>query len=142
MTETTTGSATVSVLFTDEDLGLIRRVLTFADAQVPIEDQLGGKIYPTEETRRHAVELESKLEAAGITVSSGLYTAFDPFEVRDRVATARYVDPDGYEHNVKGLVTGVEQLEDGTWELRLGKTKFYYTDPANFKANIYVELNT
>jgi hypothetical protein len=69
-----------------------------------------------------------------------LFTPFDPYDVRDKIATARYQDPDGYEHNIKGLITGVEQNEDETWTLRFGRTEFVYADRSEVQKNVFVDL--
>jgi hypothetical protein len=128
-------------VITADDLPLIRRLLTFAEAQLPVEDQLGGKIYPTEDTQLKAQDLAKRLEAVGIGVDPGMYIAFDPFAARDRVGTVHYFE-DGYEHIVKGLITGVEQDEsDGSWTVRLARSVATFDTVEDFKANVRVELD-
>jgi hypothetical protein len=128
------------LLFDADDLSLIRRLLTFADAQVPIEDQLGSKIYPTEETRKRALAMEERLDNEGVTVVPGHYVAFDPFSARDRIGTIHYFDG-GYEHIIKGLITSVEQTDTGSWEVRLGTSVAVFDTVEDFKANVRVELD-
>lgn len=126
---------------TEEDLPLIRRLLTFAEAQLPIEDQLGGKIYPTEETQKHANDLANRLEAVGIGVVPDMYLAFDPFTARDRIGTIHFFDGD-YEYIIKGLITSVEQTEpDKAWRVRIGTNVAVFDTIEDFKANVRVELD-
>lgn len=128
-------------VFSYEDLGLIRRVLDFAVAQIGISDALGNKIYPKTETRRRALQLIDSLEADGIVVPAGLYTPFDPYDIQDKIATARWFDEDKYEHSIKGLITGVSQDPDTErWEIRFGKTVYDYADRAAVNDNVFVDL--
>jgi hypothetical protein len=95
--------------FTDKDLGLLKRVLSFAVFDVPITDALGNKIYPTPETRAAALELENRMEAAGVPTPGQLFTAYDPSKMVDKIATVRWFGEEGVEYNIRGLVTAVAE---------------------------------
>lgn len=135
------------ITFTDEELGLLKRVLSFASQDVPITDFLGNKIYPTYEARLLALTLENRLTEAGIATPGKLYTAFDPEQLVGKLAVVRWVSEADTEHNVRGVIGAVvEDLEvkdDGTtgWTVvfRDG-SEFYFPSRDELQANSRVEL--
>lgn len=133
---------TTDIELTTEDLGLIKRVLAFASHDLPISDALGNKLYPTTETRKHAMDLDNRLTAAGIEIPAALFTDFDPYVLEGKVATARYVEPDA-EHTIVGRVQTVEHnLETDHWEITFSNgTTFFYASREELKKNSYVELD-
>lgn len=124
---------------TDRDLELIKRVLKFAQLQFPIEDAIGNRLYPTQATKLLATDLEERLDQAGVEDAPGLFTPFDPLELKDKIITARYLG-NGYEHTLKGKVSDVYENDDETWTLEFGAIKFDYMNREELQTNHYVEL--
>jgi hypothetical protein len=126
--------------FTDKDLGLIKRILSFAVFDVPITDALGNKIYPTPETRVHALDLENRLEAAGVATPGKLFDNFDPEAMTDRIAVVRWQGDEGVEYNVRGLVTQVVE-SNGGWTVHFKDgSEFSFESRDKLRENSRVEL--
>lgn len=128
------------ITFTDEDLGLIKRVLSFAVFDVPITDALGNKIYPTIETRAAALDLENRLEAAGVPTPGRLFTDYDPQKMVDKIATIRYFSDNGVEYNVRGKVTHVDEEDGGYLVTFADESTYFYTSRDELQKNSRVEL--
>lgn len=134
---------------TDEELGLVKRVLAFASQDVPITDFLGNKIFPTYATRTLAAALEEKLAAAGIATPAQLYTAYDPHALVNQIATVRWFNNEGVEYNVHGRVVDVHEAHEadengnkGYTVLFAGGDDFHFKSRDELQQNSRVELAT
>jgi hypothetical protein len=130
---------------TDEELGLFKRVLSFATHNIPIQDALGNRIFPTAETRRLALDLENRLEEAGVPTPGGLFSAYDPLALAGKKATIRYYAENNVEYNVNGVVSEVlvdesDPLEPAYTVVMADGSHYQYKNREDLQANSRVEL--
>lgn len=139
--------------FSPEELGLLKRVLSFATNDVPITDLMGNRLFPTVETRKMALDLENRLEEAGVATPGTLFSPYDPLVLEGKIATVRWFSDDAVEYNVRGKVKSVEEVADKAGEASDGQWNpisyrvifadggtFFFKDRDELQKNSRVEL--
>lgn len=130
-----------NVDLSDKETVLLTRVLGFAIGDVPIADNHGNQLYPSDDTRKTASDLERKLLELNVMFPpSGMFFMFDPErDLLGKTVTAWKVS-EGYTHQVKGPVTAVLGSDEEGWSVAFDATVLGPYTREELKKSSQVEL--